>query len=314
MQLIKYDAACRAVAEVKSIDEAKDLRDKAEGMRAYAHQANNRQLEIDAAEIRMRAERRLGELIQAQKETVGLAKGGEHGGRTRIDGSRVDPANPRPTLAEVGIDKHLADRARKMAAISEKKFEKQLGAWRELAEAQGGLVPTSTLYADRIKNDKHAIHYSSETAEHYTPTKILDAVISCLGAIDLDPCSNEGEPNVPAARHYTRADDGLSKAWKGRVFMNPPYGNDIDPWPVKLVDEYRAGNATEAIALVPARTDTQWFRVFRDGLVCLVTGRLRFIGNDASAPFPSALVYLGKHRGRFLKQFSPIGDVWERVN
>ena len=35
----------------------------------------NRQLEVDAAEIRMRAERRLGELIRAQKETVGLAKG-----------------------------------------------------------------------------------------------------------------------------------------------------------------------------------------------------------------------------------------------
>ena len=43
---------------------------------AYARQAKNRQLEIDAAEIRLRAERRVGQLIVAQKETVGLAQGG----------------------------------------------------------------------------------------------------------------------------------------------------------------------------------------------------------------------------------------------
>jgi len=52
----------------------------------------------------------LGELMQqAQRETVGLAAGGEHGGKRRLDGSRTDPSNARPTLAEAGIDKHLAD-------------------------------------------------------------------------------------------------------------------------------------------------------------------------------------------------------------
>ena len=46
-----------------------------EAMRAYARQAKNKQLEVDAAEIRISAERRLGELIKAQKDNVGLAKG-----------------------------------------------------------------------------------------------------------------------------------------------------------------------------------------------------------------------------------------------
>jgi hypothetical protein len=45
--------------------------------------------------------------MAAQRVTVGLATGGEHGGRSRIDGSRADPSNPRPTLAEAGIGKHL---------------------------------------------------------------------------------------------------------------------------------------------------------------------------------------------------------------
>jgi hypothetical protein len=73
--LVRYEAACRALAEAKTVDEAKDIRDKAEAMRVYARQANNKGLEIDAAEIRISAERRLGELIKAQKETVGLNRG-----------------------------------------------------------------------------------------------------------------------------------------------------------------------------------------------------------------------------------------------
>ena len=55
---------------------------------------------------------------------------------------------------------------------------------------------------------------SHASTEHYTPQYILDAVIACMGAIDLDPCSNSKEiPNVPAARHYTIRDNGLVQPW-----------------------------------------------------------------------------------------------------
>jgi len=66
--LQRYDAACRALAEAKSVDEVKDIRNQAEAMRAYAKQAKNKQLEIDASEVRFRAERRIGELMAAQRE------------------------------------------------------------------------------------------------------------------------------------------------------------------------------------------------------------------------------------------------------
>ncbi len=56
---------------------------------------------VDAAEIRMRAERRLGELIRAQRETVGLAPAG----RPRKIGSDEEPISKPPTLADAGIDK-----------------------------------------------------------------------------------------------------------------------------------------------------------------------------------------------------------------
>src|SRR5262245_15249097 len=82
---------------------------------AYAQQAKNRELEADAVEIRLRATRRLDQLRQAQKETVGLAKGGggKHG-RKRVA--------KKPTLKDAGIDKNLANEGRKLGALSEQEF------------------------------------------------------------------------------------------------------------------------------------------------------------------------------------------------
>lgn len=156
-----------------------------------------------------------------------------------------------------------------------------------------------------------AVHYSSATAEHYTPARVLDVVIACLGAIDLDPCSNSHtDPAVPAARHFTIAEDGLRHPWHGRVYMNPPYGDAIAGWIEKLAREYEAGHVTEAIALLPARTDTRWFRRLAAHPVCFVDGRLRFSGAKAGAPFPSALVYLGPRPAAFAAACGALGRVY----
>jgi hypothetical protein len=114
--LAKYDAACRAVAEAKSVDEAKDIHDLAVAMGVYARQAKNKTLEADAKEIRMRAKRRIDEIRRLQKKTVGLAKGGggKHGRKRVIE---------KPTLASQGIGKNLADEARKLGKLSDEQFE-----------------------------------------------------------------------------------------------------------------------------------------------------------------------------------------------
>lgn len=155
-----------------------------------------------------------------------------------------------------------------------------------------------------------AAHFSSESAEHYTPAHIVAAVDLCLGGIDLDPCSNSRKDrNVPAAHVFTAEDDGLTRPWSGTVYMNPPYGSEIKAWVEKLIDEYEAGDVSAAIALVPARPDTAWFGAFANYPVCFVTGRLTFIGNDSPAPFPSALVYIGRDPERFSEVFEQIGVI-----
>jgi len=159
------------------------------------------------------------------------------------------------------------------------------------------------------------VHFSSESPEHYTPQIVIDAVLDCLGEIDLDPCSNSHHsPQIPAANHYTRDDDGLAQQWAGRVYMNPPYGREIGPWVEKLCSEHEAGNVAAAIALVPARTDTQWFKRLQDYCWCAVEGRLRFVGNDDSAaPFPSSIFYLGEDIGAFYRSFAHIGSIYQRL-
>jgi N6-adenosine-specific RNA methylase IME4 len=125
--LVRYDAACRALAEARSVDEVKDIRDKAIAMAAYARQARNRDLEADAVEIRMRATRKLDQLRQAQAATVGL-----NGGSLRR-GLSENPRDERPTLASQGIDKNLAHQARVLGAMDDIAFERKVAEARDSA-------------------------------------------------------------------------------------------------------------------------------------------------------------------------------------
>lgn len=172
-------------------------------------------------------------------------------------------------------------------------------------------VATSSLDApgEEQAAPRLAVHFSSESPEHYTPTKVLKRVLDVFGEIDLDPCSNAhgDDAHVPAATHFTRDDDGLAREWRGRVYMNPPYGREIDAWIEKLVAEHEAGRVTEAIALLPGRIDTQWFDRLRGFLWCVIKGRLTFVGNDDPAPFPSVVFYLGERQTEFYDAFADIG-------
>lgn len=156
--------------------------------------------------------------------------------------------------------------------------------------------------------------FTSASPEWYTPREVIERVVATFGSIDLDPCSNtEGEPRIPAAKHYREADSGLDQPWRGKVYMNPPYGREIGAWVDKLADEYEYGNVAEAIALVPARTDTAWWAHLPASMVCFVTGRLSFSDHENAAPFPSAVCYLGKDPARFAEEFINLGLVYVRL-
>lgn len=193
-ELIRYDAACKAIAEARTTDEAKDWHDKAAAMQAYAKQAKNKELEVDAAEIRLRAERRLGEMIAVQKATVGL----NAGGRPTETGANSEPVSV-PTLAQIGIDKKLSSRAQKIAVVPADKFESMIANWRERVSAENERVSVnllregdrqilkdlpsyslpagvySLIYADPPWRYEH-VKTESRAIENHYPTMSLDEI------------------------------------------------------------------------------------------------------------------------------------------
>lgn len=57
--------------------------------------------------------------------------------------------------------------------------------------------------------------------DYYTPPHVFEALAV---RFDLDVCAPPGGvPWVPADAFFTLEDDGLTKPWHGRVWMNPPY-------------------------------------------------------------------------------------------
>lgn len=134
-ELIKYNAACLAIKEAKAVDEVKDIRDKSQALAHYARISKNKDLELDAAEIRIRAERRLGEIMAQQRAEDGRASPGKPSKRVIEKPITPQVADPPVTLAAQGIDKNLADRARKLAAVAESDFEATLDEHREEQKA-----------------------------------------------------------------------------------------------------------------------------------------------------------------------------------
>jgi hypothetical protein len=145
------------------------------------------------------------------------------------------------------------------------------------------------------------------TDEWLTPPEIIKA----LGEFDLDPCSPITRPWPTAKLHYTVENNGLALPWKGRVWLNPPYGQEGAKWLRKLVLH---GNG---IALIFARTETRMFSssVWNSAdAILFLQGRLFFHYVDgrkatANAGAPSCLVAYGNSNVDALRQSGLAGKL-----
>lgn len=164
---------------------------------------------------------------------------------------------------------------------------------------------------------------SQATNEWYTPPWIMPFVRETLGVIDLDPASNpRANCWIQANRYFDERDDGLSKEWRGRVFLNPPFSN-TPKWVAKLMAEYEAGRVTSAILLVNSAPGYKWFEdLWRKYPVCCAATRMRFVAAGSAlgsekdqqsaggqAKKGQTFAYLGPDVARFADRFRPIGRV-----
>lgn len=122
----------------------------------------------------------------------------------------------------------------------------------------------------------HTKPNNGATNDWLTPPEI----VKCLGSFDLDPCASTGQPWNTAKKMIALPDDGLAVDWVGRVWLNPPYGQQLKQW-IKRLSEHGNG-----IALVPSRTEVEsWFWPFIWERACgilFVRGRFHFLQPDGT--------------------------------
>lgn len=191
-QLLRYEAARTALAAAHSVDEVKNLRDKAQALAAYARQARDLDMIAWATEIKVRAERRTGELLKE------LARG-KGGGDVKLHPSNRGTSEPSPYAAALessGLSRQTAHRYQALAAMPEKHFETAVAT----AKATAGEVTSAHMLrlADEMKKTSEL---RAEIAAHDCNSRwqVLrhrlrsanDAVRDITRAADTPACSME---------------------------------------------------------------------------------------------------------------------------
>jgi hypothetical protein len=114
--LVRCEAAERALAAAETVVEFKNIRDQAEALRQCAKIAGfGLEYQNWVAEIKIRAERRAGEMLDKLIPSTG--------GRPRINLDTMDGFSATPTLAELGITHYQSRRWRLEASIPEEIFD-----------------------------------------------------------------------------------------------------------------------------------------------------------------------------------------------
>lgn len=109
-----YAVARKAIAKCWKLDEVKDWSDKAEALASYAKQANDREFYEMACRIQLRANRRMGELLQE----IEASKGGLQTGR---DGA--GPSRRTQAAEAAGVSGRRAKTVLRVAKVPKAEFE-----------------------------------------------------------------------------------------------------------------------------------------------------------------------------------------------
>ena len=129
---------------------------------------------------------------------------------------------------------------------------------------------------------------SSARPDWETPQWLYDR-LDAIFHFQLDAAASAA--NAKCERFFDETNNVLRQPWApGPVWLNPPYGDVCGDFVKRAWSESAHSNAT-VCCLVPARTDTKWFGIIWEHarVVIFLRGRLKFVGADKSAPFPSAL-------------------------
>ena len=163
--LVQLTRAQQALAECKTAMDAKSIADQAEALRVWAERAH---ASIDtvnrAVEVKIHAERRMGELLKAMPKATGARMAGKNESGVSV----VVQPDRRETLREMGISKDESSRAQKLAALPAEEVAERIA----LAKADGGRLSTAKVL-DLCPAAKRAAEEAEADSENLWKLKSL---------------------------------------------------------------------------------------------------------------------------------------------
>lgn len=204
-------------------------------------------------------------------------------------------------LSELGISRQRASEYERMASHPE--------AVQRVIESEEHPTKAAVMREIQAETKPHVANNSGDN-EWFTPAEYIEAARSVMGSIDLDPASNDfANQTVKASVYYTEENDGLTKAWSGNIWMNPPYSSSLIK---KFVEKLVKSDFLQAVVLVNNATETTWFRqlINRADAVVFPTGRIRFQKDSGVFGTPlqgQAFIYCGDNSETFLEVFGKFG-------
>lgn len=123
-QLVKFDQAYQAIMEAKSVDELKELHDKAEALRLYVkQQGESLEMQNVCAELKLRAERRAGELLREMERGGG---GDRRSNEFQTSQAETFESEYSRAIDEANISRSTAHRWQTIAELPEDDFEREI--------------------------------------------------------------------------------------------------------------------------------------------------------------------------------------------
>jgi hypothetical protein len=263
------ERALKLVQEAKELPELRDIRNQAQALTTLARsQAASREVQNGAAEVKLRAERKMGEILAAQAETGAratpkstLRRGSAAPSAHDEPTGEAAPAPPRPpTLAEMGIDRMLAQRVQRVAKVPEEKLETFI---RTQKEHPAGEITTAGLLKVAASKNPHAASRVNDGDPEKNDRFTEEALVKELHKRFRFTVDAAGHPEAPAekiiGRCYTLQDDGLEQDYTGELpFTNCPW--DFIPRWAQLIWEWTStGRVKRWVLLIPGnRFEQPW--------------------------------------------------------
>ena len=313
-ELAEVNVTEKQLAEIEDVQDVRKLIAMADGYlsvarRTYSATKNVAETKEDseraynigvkAAELRLRAEARLGELIREMQERGELA--------SQDTGNR-NLSNTTVTLNDIGLSK-----------IESSRFQQVADAKERIPEIVRKAIMENDFPTRKALLTTPNVHVSNNTGnyEWYTPKSIMILVRKLFYKIDLDPASSDiANRLVQAETYYTIKENGLNQPWFGKVWMNPPYSQPlVQQFCNLLVEKFKQKEIDEACVLVNNATETAFYQNMLQycRAVCFIKSRVKFVdqnGESTGAPLQGqTILYFGENEKLFGMIFSEIGVI-----